>query len=313
MGEWVRGLEGCSAMGGGTCIERLRGRACLEVVTSAGDGDDAASRRITGAPRRYHPYASAPQRSPADDPSGGLRGTFCSPIETVPPMSTLMNMPSPRATAFLLCGVLFLSLAACDTTDDDDEMLWSTDSFVTLNANVVDEVVDAEVQFTRDDGLFEAVVLAEGLAPDIQHAQHVHAEGTCPPASADANNDGFIDVVEGLPFYGAILIPLDGDLSEQVAGADGFPVANAVGQVTYEETADFSDMLDNLQAEDPDTEDPFVKLTGDDDLDLGGRTVVLHGVPASTDLPETVQSIAGLPAHATLPGDEQLSSNEPRR
>lgn len=169
----------------------------------------------------------------------------------------------------------------------------------TMNAQVAGSA-SGEAEFRIADGRFEATVDGAGLAREMLHPQHVHAAASCPPPSADENGDGFIDVVEGLPFYGAILIPLDGDLSSQSAGnPDGFPTAGASGEVGYSQSTDLQTMLSDLRAEDPKPDDPVVKLSGE--LSLPGRTVVLHGVPEGTDLPESVKSIAGLPAHLTLP------------
>ena len=57
-------------------------------------------------------------------------------------------------------------------------------------------------------------VYATGLEPDMLHPQHIHGftennrNSTCPPASADMNGDGLVDLGEGLPFYGPVLLPL---------------------------------------------------------------------------------------------------------
>jgi hypothetical protein len=56
------------------------------------------------------------------------------------------------------------------------------------------------------------------------HPQHI----------ADVNHDGFLDVIEGIPDYGPILISLDNDLGNFEASLD-FPVANAQGRYFYTE------------------------------------------------------------------------------
>ncbi len=50
--------------------------------------------------------------------------------------------------------------------------------------------------------------------PHVQHI-HVGAKGECPPASADPNNDGVVDVPEGAPYYGGIgtTLTVSGDTS----------------------------------------------------------------------------------------------------
>lgn len=190
-------------------------------------------------------------------------------------------------------------VAACDDGPSAPDGETFRAELSTMNSQVAGSA-SGQASFRIVDGDFEARVDASGLAPDMLHPQHIHAAESCPPPSADENGDGFVDVVEGLPFYGAILVPLDGDLSSQAAGnPGGFPTADASGAVSYRTSADLQQMLSDLRAEDPNPDDPRVKLSGD--LSLPERTVVLHGVPEDTDLPESVQSIAGLPAHLTLP------------
>lgn len=89
-----------------------------------------------------------------------------------------------------------------------------------------------------DGDILKATVLAAGVTPDMTHPQHIHgldsgANATCPPASADANNDGYISLVEGLPYYGGVKLALDNE--------DGtFPMANAAGFYTYQRTFDLN-------------------------------------------------------------------------
>lgn len=131
------------------------------------------------------------------------------------------------------------------------------------------------------------------------HPQHIHAPAAFPPPSGDVNGDGFVDVIEGVPFYGPILVPLDSDLSTQAAG--DFPcVHNHGGALQYREATGLDAMLSDLNALDPEPNDAVVKLGGSP-LDLSGRHVVLHGVALDTPLPATVASLGNLPAQLTLP------------
>lgn len=59
----------------------------------------------------------------------------------------------------------------------------------------------------RDDAV-EVIVIGYGLSPDLPHAVHIHgrrqAANECPGVEADANGDGLVDTLEGVPAYGPI-------------------------------------------------------------------------------------------------------------
>jgi hypothetical protein len=160
-------------------------------------------------------------------------------------------------------------------------------------------VARGKAYFTIRDGQITATVSALGIEGGMIHPQHVHAAANCPPASADVNHDGFVDVIEGVPFYGPILIPLDDDLTSQANGT--FPTASGLeGRLSYQSSASFAAMLADLNAPDPNTSDAVVKLDGAP-LALATRHVVVHGVDPNTPLPSTVASLPGVPAFLTLP------------
>ena len=142
------------------------------------------------------------------------------------------------------------------------------------------------------------MVHARGLSAG-PHAMHIHAGDMCPPAGADTTHDGLIDVVEGVPFYGLILVPLDSNIDSQAAGT--FPSANAGGALNYMATGSLSAMLADLHAPDPNPNDAVAKLAPGEALNLAMRHIIIHGVAASTPLPATVQTLPGAPATATLP------------
>lgn len=84
-------------------------------------------------------------------------------------------------------------------------------------------------------------VNTNGASANLAHAQHLHIGGrnVCPDPSADTNNSGFINTVEGQPAYGEVKVSLttSGDVGAGSALAvDRFPVATADGQVSYERT-----------------------------------------------------------------------------
>lgn len=134
--------------------------------------------------------------------------------------------------------------------------------------------------FTLRGNTFTASVDVSGL-DDALHPQHIHEGSMCPPPEADVNEDGFIDVIEGIPFYGPVFINLDNDFADPAATLD-FPTGESY---SYDGTG---------------TRSSYQAATGDA-LKLGTRHVVVHGVDPSTELPDSVASLPGLPAFATLP------------
>lgn len=81
----------------------------------------------------------------------------------------------------------------------------------------------------------------------------------------------------------------------------GYPVTDASGNYNYNQSAPLAEMLADLRAADPNPDDSLAKLGPDEELNLGQRVITIHGVPATTQLPPTVASTGGLPAHLTLP------------
>lgn len=139
----------------------------------------------------------------------------------------------------------------------------------------------AVVSVSGDD--ITITVNVTGVNPLTLHPQHIHAGTTCPTAAQDMNNDGVVDVIEGLPMYGPILVNLDSDLSSNPAGT--FPTADASGSYSYNESASRAHLQAELQQA----------------LRLGDRHVVIHGIDPNVVLPSSVATLPGLPAWATLP------------
>ncbi|WP_162427194.1 hypothetical protein [Pontibacter pudoricolor] len=93
-----------------------------------------------------------------------------------------------------------------------------------LNGSGVNGMAHIELMGDKIDVSLEA----GGLTPEMEHMQHIHGfiennrNAVCPPPSADTNGDGLISLVEGIPFYGPVLVPLT-----------PYPVADATGMVDF--------------------------------------------------------------------------------
>ncbi|MGH8802632.1 MAG: hypothetical protein ACREX6_10130 [Casimicrobiaceae bacterium] len=132
-------------------------------------------------------------------------------------------------------------------------------------------------------------------APNIVHWQHFHGlkEGgaaECATQAADTNGDGYVDLIETGPASGTTMVPFD-DMPAAMDVAHGtYPKADAHGNYRYHKVVS----LKALTA-------AFAKAFEGQKLDLGQRVVIIHGVPADTKLPATVQSLGPIPAQVTLP------------
>lgn len=181
------------------------------------------------------------------------------------------------------------SVEALKTQSNSQNLSASADvykvTFKSLNADAGYRTVKGNANLRINNDRLTVQVNANGLQPGMLHPQHIHAAGSCPSTSADTNNDGFIDVVEGVPSYGGIFVPLDADLAD-LSFQTSFPnPSNKAGAITYKESVSVSELE---------------SATGEA-LNLEGRHLVLHGVSPDADLPESVQSLGGLPANLTLP------------
>ncbi len=107
------------------------------------------------------------------------------------------------------------------------------DSGVTGKATLIQQGDDLRVH-----------IVARGLEANILHRQHIHGlehheNATCPGREADTDSDGLVDLIEGLPFYGPVLL-----------GLEPFPTADARGKITFNESYMIKNMdLQHLEDE----------------------------------------------------------------
>lgn len=162
-----------------------------------------------------------------------------------------------------------------------------------VNPGITDAGLSGTVHLIRRGEELQITIEAIGLAPNTMHLQHLHGsrdgmDAECAPVSAGP--DKITDLADTRPHSGISLIPLHDDPASLEIEADSYPVSNRAGGYTYTQTVNW-DRLRHAVAD----------KYGIDEIDLGRMVVYIHGVPENTRLPKTVQTSAGMPAHATLP------------
>lgn len=165
-----------------------------------------------------------------------------------------------------------------------------------LNANLTDEEISGQASFIVADGQLHITIVASGLLPSMMHLQHIHGfksgsnESACPDPGADSNGDGIVDLIETHEASGVTLVPFNGDPVALKIKSSSYPIANEKGLLTYQ----ISVSLDVLESATQNSYDI-------DELSLEDRVLYIHGVPEDTSLPESVQSLPGVPAQVTVP------------
>lgn len=225
-----------------------------------------------------------------------------------------MAIKKSQTISTLLIGSCLFGLVACggsgggsssgaapsvEAQQEGDEGIYRA-VLAPLNSSVAGETNGTvEIRISGDDVVVESTVA--GAPAGVKHLQRLMTGAACPDMSADKNGDGIIDVQEGAPSYGQVLIPLDSNLSEQIVGMDYGPIANGEGVYVYRRSSTLSMLLSDLHAADPDIDDNISKLPPGDDIRLAGRVVIVHGVSRSAALASTVASVGDLTPAQALP------------
>ena len=132
-----------------------------------------------------------------------------------------------KKLSVLFLSIFVLVLTSC--SDDDDANVNSVIDYTAQLSSLNNSGASGTARVSVDGNKLTVSVEAQGMVANMPHPQHIHGledgtqNGTCPPASADTDNDGIITVPEGAPFYGAILLPLE-----------DFPSADANGNVSFQ-------------------------------------------------------------------------------
>lgn len=116
----------------------------------------------------------------------------------------------------------------------------------------------------------------------VNHRQTVHMGSRCPTAADDTNGDTYIDYNEAMAVVGKAMMPLDGDINSQAAGADVYP--RGIG-MTYYRTGSLA------------------KINADLGMKIGfeGRVVLVHGTSSNSSFPTSIASFQTEAANLSLP------------
>lgn len=163
--------------------------------------------------------------------------------------------------------------------------------------------LQGEVKLTIKDqeDEFIAVVEVKGADSGIKHFQEILTGSECPSENEDTNFDGIIDAGEILAYSGNVLIPLDSKLQNQFEGMSYGPIANEEGYYLYRRSASYKSVLQDLKSFDDGPEDTLVKLAASEKMRLVHKVVVVYGVSAEVELPETVKSKSDRSLHESIP------------
>ena len=161
--------------------------------------------------------------------------------------------------------------------------------------------LNGALTLVRENDEFIADVRLSAGPVSVLHTQHLHVGSRCPDLKDDLNGDGYIDGTEGAEVYKEVLIPLDDDLSSQRMGGGIYPASDEFGFYYYTKATDFKKLMEDLWEEDINLTDEYVKLLPNEKLKLTGKVAVIYGVPASTQLPDTVSGHGRLTPHQGIP------------
>lgn len=158
---------------------------------------------------------------------------------------------------------------------------------VTLNPHINGTIPGSANFYRLGTQVYTYVRIFAGRS-NAWHLQNVYEGSRCPTVMDDLNLDGFIDIQEAEAVMGKKIIPLDGDIRTQKAGIKLYPTADESGSYYYEKLANYTTFMKDLRSRDTNPKDDLIKLGRNKELELGTRTVLIQGVTANVNFPDTV-------------------------
>lgn len=182
--------------------------------------------------------------------------------------------------------------------DTSTEQVISTSYYAELtplNSEIVGSETKGEAVFQVDGDSMMVMIHVTGAPAGIEHWQHFHGfiggeDASIATMADDANGDGIVDVVETGKNSGTTMVPFNAIPTAMNLADNTYPVADQSGFYHYQVKIPMSE----LKA-------AFGKAFNGSPIDLEKRVLYIHGVPSSTKLPKTVQSVGNIPAQVTLP------------
>ena len=166
---------------------------------------------------------------------------------------------------------------------------------VPMNTHITQSNTTGVAQFDIRGDKLTIDIRVKNAPGNTVHWQHFHgfttdAAASCPNLGADKNGDGIVDLIETSAAAGTTMVPFDTMPAAMDVAHGHYPKASADGSYHYHETVSMKALSE-----------AFAKAFKGQKLNLNKRVIFIHGVPADTALPTTVQSLGPIPAAVTLP------------
>lgn len=190
-----------------------------------------------------------------------------------------------------------------DGNDEEDDTE-ATKNYIGIFSPINDQVTEdflGRVNIEEDEDIRFQVDILNISQDEITHPQYVHMASRCPSLDRDdLNEDGFIDFSEAQAASGKMLMAIDSDLKN--LSEEDFPMSDTAGGYFYDESSTTQDLLNALREplENPESS-LFARLEEDEELELNQRVIIIYGVGADVELPETIATRPNATAQESLP------------
>ncbi|NIS15914.1 MAG: hypothetical protein GWN14_02855 [candidate division Zixibacteria bacterium] len=204
-------------------------------------------------------------------------------------------LSNASAAVILLTAGLIIASISCGAEEELVDVTVYEAQIKPLNENLTGYQPDGNARLEILGDSITIIVNVSNLPPAMMHLQHYHgfvdgSEASCPTMEQDINQDSIVNLIETQQVAGVTLVPFHANpLSLQIA-TDTYPSADSMGYLSYQETIS----MDSLETR-------MRRKHGIMPLEFETRVVFIHGVNSATALPESVQSLEGVPAYITLP------------